>query len=116
MTITLNGYTQTNTVINYAGWNPTSPSCNLFGGGINVPATAGSTNTTIYHGTLYGQPQYNASLQKVELPVYYVNSSDTRGTQYRIAYNFKSGYSYTIIVNAAESQVPLALAILCIFV
>lgn len=104
MTITFNGYTQTNTVIDYTGWNPSNPSCNLFGGGIYVPATVGSTNTTIFHGTLYGQPQYNATSKAVELPVNYINPSDTRGTQYRLSYNFKSGYSYRIVVNAAEKS------------
>jgi hypothetical protein len=36
------------------------------------------------------------------LPVNYVNSSDTRGTQYRLAYSFKANYTYQIVVNAAE--------------
>ena len=89
-----------NPVIDYAAWNLTNPPCNIFAGGVNVPATVGGNAATVYHGSIYGQPKYIS--QAVELPVDYINASDTRGTQYRLAYSFKQGYSYEITINAAE--------------
>ncbi len=99
--IGLIAYSQ-NVTIDYQAWNPSSPPCNIFAAGVNVPATIGGSSSIIFHGSTYGQPQYNTSVTTVELPVNYVDPSDTRGTQYRIAYNFKQGYSYQIVINAAE--------------
>ncbi|MBO9681121.1 MAG: hypothetical protein J7502_00380, partial [Flavisolibacter sp.] len=96
----LRSYSQ-NAIIDYENWNPSNPPCNIFAGGVNVPATVGGNNTTISHGSIYGQPQYNTSAKAVELPVEYINSSDTRGTQYRFAYNFKQNNSYEVKINAA---------------
>lgn len=69
-----------NATVDYQAWNPSNPPCNIFAGGINVPATVGGISSSVAHGALYGQPQYNASAAAVELPVEYINSSDTRGS------------------------------------
>jgi hypothetical protein len=90
-----------NAEIDYEKWNPQNPPCNIFGGGVYVPATVGGSSTTIYHGSVYGQPKYSTNFKAVEIPVEYVNSTDTRGTQFRFAYNFKQGWSYQVIINAA---------------
>jgi hypothetical protein len=55
--LSLQSYSQ-NATIDYYAWNPASPPCDVFAGGVNVPATVGGTTTTIYHGSLYGQPSY----------------------------------------------------------
>ncbi len=93
-----------NVNIDYEAWNPTNPPCNVFGTGTSVPATIGGSTNTITHSSLYGQPNYSNSDKALELQTNYVNGSDTRGTTFRIAYNFKVGYTYEINVNAAVSS------------
>lgn len=78
--ISLASYSQ-NVTIDYKTWDPSNPPCNIFAQGVNVPATVAGISSTIKHGSVYGQPQYNTSVKAVELPVNYVDPSDTRGTQ-----------------------------------
>lgn len=90
-----------NVVIDYQAWNPSNPPCNLFGSATNVPATLNGNAGTLQHQTMVGQPTYNTSGKDIELVSTYVNASSILGTRYRIAYNFKVGYSYAIYVTAA---------------
>lgn len=48
-----------NVIINYEAWNPSSPPCNIFGSGVNVPDTSNGSASTIEHQSLIGQPGYN---------------------------------------------------------
>ncbi len=92
-----------NVVIDYEAWNPSSPPCNIFGGGVNVPCTSNGSATTIQHQTLLGQPDYNASSLAIEMGVYYASASSILGGRYRIAYNFKVNYKYLITISATEA-------------
>lgn len=98
LSISLTAYSQ-NVIIDYEAWNPSNPPCNIFGGGVNVPATVGGSNSNISHGSLNGQPKYNSTFTAVELPVQYVNASDTRGTQYRFTYSFKQGMAMELTIH-----------------
>jgi hypothetical protein len=91
-----------NVTINYQAWNPSSPPCDVFNTLTNVPATINGTSSTIPHVTLVGDVKYSTSDQSIQLVNAYYSGSDTRGTSYRISYNFKVGYTYLITVNSAE--------------
>ncbi len=99
--ITTDGFTQIPTIIDYTKWS--SSDCNIFAASTDVPATIGSSTTTvnIAHITNIGQPQYSAGTNKaVRLYCEYTNP-EYKGSEYRITYNFKNGYSYRILINAA---------------
>ncbi|MBS1638634.1 MAG: hypothetical protein JSR12_01135, partial [Bacteroidetes bacterium] len=89
-----------NVTIDYQAWNPNNPPCNIFANATNVPAT-GVPSGTIEHQTKVGQPFYNNSDQAIQLPTNYISASSYQGTRFRLAYNFKAGYSYLIYVTVA---------------
>lgn len=91
-----------NVTIDYQAWNPASPPCNLFSSPTNVPATIDGSAGTIQHQTKIGQPEYSTSDKSVMLECNYNGGNPTEGTRYRLSYNFKKGYLYTITINAAE--------------
>lgn len=89
MTFSLNAFAQ---VIDYSTW--TSPSqCNVF-----YPTT--SVNGAL-HTTTTGQPQHTNIKHFLFLPCRQENTFTYKGSEYKIAYNFLSGYNYTITVNAS---------------
>lgn len=97
-------YSQTVT-IDYEAWNPSNPPCRIFPGNTNVPAT-GATGGTIQHITSAGQPFYSTSDKSIQIQTVYVSggAGTWKGGSYRIYYNFKDGYSYTIYVTAAAVE------------
>ena len=97
-------YAQTIT-IDYEAWNPSNPPCRIFSGITNVPAT-GATGGTIQHITSAGQPFYNTTDKSVQIQTTYVagGAGTWKGGSFRIYYNFKNGYSYTIYVTAAAVE------------
>lgn len=99
------------TVIDYEHW-ASSSGCNIFVTGTNnsnpvsVPATTGSTSTTIDHLSTIGQPEYDGTNKAVSLFCRAVvdaggNTTAYKGTEYRITYTFKQSYTYSIKINAA---------------
>lgn len=98
-------YSQTVT-IDYEAWNPSNPPCRIFAGNTNVPA-AGAPGGFLQHITSIGQPFYNTTIKCVQIETIYtlVGSSPIyKGGSFRIYYNFKDGYSYTIYVTAAAAE------------
>ncbi len=89
------------TIINYQTWTGAS-GCNIFGTATNVPATLNGTNTTVSHKSAVGQPAYDAANHAVSIDGNIQNLSIYLGTEYGITYNFKSGYTYSITVNASS--------------
>ncbi len=89
---------QAQTVINYQTWSGSS-GCNIFSTTTNVPATLNGGATTVAHLSTVGQPAYSTNNGAVALDG---NTSVPIpiGTEYRIAYQFKQGHSYQIVVNA----------------
>lgn len=80
------------TVINYQTWTAAS-GCNIF--------SASTTINNIVHQSTIGQPTYDATNHAVSLTGQFNPSTMVyTGTEYRIAYNFKVGYTYSITVNA----------------
>ena len=82
--------------IDYSTFTPTG--CNIFGLGASVNGLA--------HQTTFGQPQFNNFNKGVKL-VY--NGDGKKGTEYKIAYNFKQDYTYKITVwsrNSASVVTP----------
>lgn len=92
------------TILNYQTWTGAT-GCNIFSASTFVPATTNGTNTTIEHLSIAGQPQYDGSQKAVSLDCHAVidngNTIGFKGTEYRITYPFKQGYSYSITVNAS---------------
>lgn len=89
-----------NVTIDYQAWNPSNPPCNIFNTATNVPAT-GVASGVVQHQTMIGQPIYNTSIQSIDMATQYVSSSSSLGTRFRLAYNFKAGFSYNITVTVA---------------
>lgn len=90
------------TIINYQTWTGAS-GCNIFSSAVNVPATINGSNGTIAHRSNIGQPTYSTAVVldcNEELDVN-GNTIGYKGTEYRLTYNFKQGYSYKITINAA---------------
>ncbi len=77
------------TIIDYQTINPTN--CNIFSPTINV--------NSIPHKTVLGQPTYNTTNKSVILKCDYT-SNFNKGTQYKLLYPFKQGYTYKITINA----------------
>jgi len=90
-TLQANSQTVT-TVINYQTCTGAA-GCNIF--------SSSTTINSVVHQSTTGQPTYDATNHAVSLTGQ-VNSSTLAytGTEYRIAYNFKAGYSYSFTVNA----------------
>ena len=78
------------TVINYQTWAGAS-GCNIF-------SSSPSVNGFVHQSTV-GQPTYSTTNAAVDLDAT-TNGTSGNGTEYRVAYNFKPGYSYSITVNA----------------
>lgn len=98
-------YSQT-VIIDYEAWSPSNPPCRIFPGNTNVPAT-GATGGILQHITSIGQPFYNSTDKSVQIQTTYtlVGSAPTyKGGSFRIYYNFKANYSYTITVTAAAVE------------
>ncbi len=78
------------TVIDYTSWN-SATGCNIFGTG---PLVGG-----LEHRTVLGTPYYNSTNKSISLESDFPNSQ-TRGTSFRINYNFKKGFTYKITIKA----------------
>lgn len=70
-----------NVVIDYQAWNPTSPPCNIFGTGTNVPATIGGTAGYVMHYGMQGQPEYNSTQKAIALRTISTQAPDTKKEQ-----------------------------------
>jgi len=93
-----------NVVIDYQAWNPSGTTCNLFVNPTNVPAT-GTPSGTIEHQRKLGETVYNSSDLSIQIRTEYQTTGGVyKGGRYRIAYNFKAGYSYTIYITAAAVE------------
>ena len=90
----LNVCTAQNVTLDYYVWNPASPPCNIFESSPPVPATVGSSASTIVHQSIIGQPTYNSTIRAIPLQTQYVNASSSLGTKFKNSYNFKQGYRY----------------------
>ena len=101
---TCTAYSQTVT-IDYETWNPSNPPCRIFSGNTNVQAT-GATGGTITHISSIGKPYYNTTDKEIQIQTIYVSAGagTWNGGSFRIFYNFKNGYSYTIYVTAAAVE------------
>jgi hypothetical protein len=77
------------TIIDYQSISPAN--CNIFSPKINV--------NTIPHKTVFGQPAYNTTNKSVILKCDYT-SNFNKGTQYKLLYPFKQGYTYKITLSA----------------
>lgn len=77
-----------NVTIDYATFS--SSACNVFG----VPVTING----ITHQTTIGQPKYNSTNSSIQMDYNYNNNAQ-KGTEYKISYNFKANYSYTITLT-----------------
>lgn len=85
------------TVIDYS--NVSGTTC-LFTTNTNVAATVnGSTNITVVHRVTVGQVDKDATNGAVAFQGI-SNSSGTLGSEYRIEYDFKQNYTYSIVVSA----------------
>lgn len=78
------------TVIDYTNWT-SATGCNIFGTG---PLVNG-----LQHRTVLGTPTYETVNKSIVLQSDISNGS-TRGTSFRINYNFKKGYTYKITIKA----------------
>lgn len=85
-------------VINYETWTGAT-GCNSFSVATNVPATINGSSTTLSHLSTVGQPQYGTTNNDIDLAGNTSSTGGYIGTEYRIAYNFKQGYSYAITIN-----------------
>ncbi len=93
-----------NVTIDYQTWNPSGTTCSLFVSATNVPAT-GTTSGTIEHQRKLGETRYINSDLSIQIKTEYQTTGAVyKGGRYRIAYNFKSGYTYTIYVTAAAVE------------
>ncbi|MFZ6023975.1 MAG: hypothetical protein ACOYVG_05910 [Bacteroidota bacterium] len=93
-----------NVTIDYQAWNPSGTTCSLFVSPTNVPAT-GTTSGTIEHQRKLGETVYNSSDSSIQMQTTYQTTGPVyKGAKYRIAYNFKAGYSYMIYVTAAAVE------------
>ncbi|WP_341843563.1 T9SS type A sorting domain-containing protein [Chitinophaga caseinilytica] len=83
----------------YTTWAGNS-NCNKFYPAVNINGYE--------HATVIGQPGFNSSGSNKYLTMDASNSSGSspKGTEYRIAYPFKTGFSYSIKVNAAGIGTP----------
>ena len=79
-------------VIDYAGFNTSQ--CNAF--------SPSAVISSVTHNTTCGQPTFNNTSKYVRLSASN-NNFDFKGTEYKINYNFKQGFSYKITVNAVSS-------------
>jgi hypothetical protein len=76
----------------------------LFVNPTNVPAT-GTASGTIEHQRKLGETVYNSSDLSIQMQtVYETTGAVSKGARYRIAYNFKASYTYTIYVTAAAVE------------
>jgi len=82
-----NSYSQT--VIDYTGWSTSQ--CNAF-----YPS---ATVSQIVHTTTCGTVVYDNTNHAIELDTK-ADNNIYYGTEYKLAFNFKQGYSYTIKINA----------------
>ena len=80
------------TVVDYYAWNPPNPACDVLAAAVNISG--------IQHQSQIGQTYYSTSARSLSMDCRYVSSSSYLGMKYRLAYNFKQGYSYEIKVNA----------------
>lgn len=93
-----------NVTIDYQSWNPSGTTCSLFVNPTNVPAT-GTTSGTIEHQRKLGQTEYNSTDLSIQMQtIFQTTGAVYKGARYRIAYNFKAGYSYIIYVTAAAVE------------
>lgn len=94
---TLQATSQTvTTVINYQTWTGAT-GCNIF----SSPTTVNG----VVHQSTVGQPVYSAANAAVALDGQFA-SGLYKGTEYRITFNFKPGYSYSVTVNE-QALIPL---------
>ena len=99
-----------NVNIDYEAWNPSGTTCSLFVNPTNVPAT-GNISGTIEHQRKLGQIEYNNSDLSIRMQTTYQTvGAVLKGARYRISYNFKIGYSYTIYVTAAALENTIGFA------
>jgi len=93
-----------NVTIDYQAWNPSGTTCNLFVNPTNVPAT-GTASGNIEHQRKLGESVYNNSDLSIQMQTtFQTNGAVQKGARYRIAYNFKAGYSYIIYVTTAAVE------------
>lgn len=95
ISVILNTIAWSQTVIDYS---TSSTACNSFASVTNVSG--------IPLLSAIGQPTKDSNGEAISLLAKVVNSSDIKGTEYRITYNFKKGYSYKITVNAKRDPNP----------
>ena len=100
------------TIIDYENWTGAS-GYNIFYSATNTPtnnvdvsATMNGTTSTIAHRSTIGQPEYSTTNKAAYLRCYAIvdgngNTIGYKGTEYRIAFNFKSNFRYKIVINAA---------------
>lgn len=92
LSLLINIYTYAqSTVIDYTLWNTNQ--CNAF---YPFPPIING----LVHTSTCGQPKYDISNRWLKLDAYANGSNIYSGTEFKIDYNFKQGYSYTITVNA----------------
>jgi hypothetical protein len=82
------------TVIDYSAFSSTA--CNTFASLTNV--------NSIPHLTSIGQPNKASTGEALKLSSSVGNGSQFNGTEYRVTYNFKKGYSYKITANAMREK------------
>ena len=93
-----------NVTIDYQAWNPSSTTCSLFVASTNVPAT-GTSSGTIEHQRKLGQTEYNSTDLSIQMQTTFQSSGSVlQGARYRIAYSFKSGYTYDVFITAAAVE------------
>jgi hypothetical protein len=89
------------TTIDYTTFS--SSNCNIFG--------VAQTFNGILHQTTFGQPTFNNGNKSVQLSYY---GSLNKGSEYKMAYNFKQNYTYKITLfvrNATGGPVPAGLKV-----
>lgn len=62
---------------------------------------ANGASTSSLHQTAIGQPMYGSVNKSIMLDCKTENSGTTKGTEYRLAYNFKANYIYKVTINAS---------------
>ena len=101
--ISIKEFTQ-NVIIDYQAWNPTGTTCSLFVNPTNVPAS-GTITGSIEHQRQVGETVYNTTDKSLQMQtIYQTVGGVLMGARYRIAYNFKANYSYTIYITAAAIE------------
>lgn len=83
-----------NVIIDYSTFS--SSDCNIFRTPVNING--------ISHQTTIGSPQYNTSTQAIKMNFDYFNNSGQKGTEFKISYNVKQGYKYTIKVTGRNTS------------